>query len=100
MKLFIRFMGVLALCGLTSEALAYKGEKLSKAAKIPMEEARTIAVNRYPGDVTEEELKKAHGGSGLIYMFKIKDSVGVQLVSVDAKSGEILKYRMESYQGK
>lgn len=100
MKLFIRFIGVLALCGLASEAFAYKGEKLSKAAKIPIEEARAIAVKSYPGDVTEEELKRAHGGSGLIYMFKIKDSSGVQLVSIDAKTGAILKYRMESYQGK
>jgi uncharacterized membrane protein YkoI len=47
--------------------LAYKGEELAKDAKISIEEARAIALKAHPGKITDEELEREAGGSGLRY---------------------------------
>jgi uncharacterized membrane protein YkoI len=76
-------------------ALAYTGEKLAKDAKISIAEARTIALKAHPGKITDEELEKEKGGSGLRYSFDIKTATGVQEVGVDAKSGAVLENAKE-----
>jgi uncharacterized membrane protein YkoI len=100
MKMVARVLLILFISGLTHNVFAFNGEKYSKNAEISIDEARVIATKAYPGDIIDEELKKSGLGSGLIYAFKIKDALGVQLVSIDAKTGSILRYRAESYSGK
>lgn len=70
------------------------GEKLSpeeaKQAKITMEAARTIAINRVNGQVVEEDLEKENGR--LQYAFDIRTADGkIVDVEIDAMTGEILK---------
>ena len=76
-------------------ALAYTGEKLAKDAKISIAEARAIALKAHPGKITDEELEKEKGGSGLRYSFDIKTATGVQEVGVDAKTGAVLENAKE-----
>ncbi|HYL00726.1 MAG TPA: hypothetical protein VEU78_05995, partial [Steroidobacteraceae bacterium] len=59
----------LAFC---TVAMAYTGEELAKDAKIDIQAARDIALKVRPGKITDEELEKETGGSGLRYSFDIK----------------------------
>jgi uncharacterized membrane protein YkoI len=72
-------------------ALAYTGEKLAKDAKISIAEARAIALKAHPGKITDEELEREAGGSGLRYSFDIKSGGSTQEVGVDAQTGEVLE---------
>lgn len=65
-------------------------KRLSKQAKITMEQAREIALKRVNGTITEEDLEKEKGR--LQYSFDIRDSSGkVFDVEIDAKTGQVLK---------
>lgn len=68
-------------------ALAYTGEKLAGEAKISIEQARQAALKAHPGKITDEELEREPGGSGLRYSFDIKSGRVTQEVGVDAKTG-------------
>ena len=72
-------------------ALAYKGEKLAKDAKVSIAEARAIALKAHPGKVTDEELEREAGGTGLRYSFDIKSGSSTQEVGVDARTGRVLE---------
>jgi uncharacterized membrane protein YkoI len=74
---------------------SFKGAKLVKDAKISLADARTIALKAHPGQVTDEELEREHGGSGLRYSFDIKSIKGTQEVGVDAKTWVILESKLE-----
>jgi Peptidase propeptide and YPEB domain len=76
-------------------AFAYTGEKLAKNAKVSIAEARAIAMKAHPGKITDEELEKEKGGSGLRYSFDIKTAAGIQEVGVDAKTGAVLENAKE-----
>ena len=80
----------LSVC-LTSAAFAYTGEKLAPQAKIPMEQASAIALAARPGTITDRELEREGGGSGLRYSFNIKNNAVVYEVGVDAKTGKVLE---------
>jgi uncharacterized membrane protein YkoI len=86
---------ILALLLTSCPALAYKGEELAKHAKISISEARGIALKAHPGKITDEELEKENGGSGLRYSFDIKTPRGVQEVGVDAMTGKVLENARE-----
>ncbi len=73
----------------------FTGEKFVKNAKITLDDARTIALKAHPGKITDEELEKEKGGSGLRYSFDIKDAKGTQEVGVDAKTGVVLENKLE-----
>ena len=79
----------------SSAALAYSGEELAKDAKITMSEARQIALKAHPGKITDQELEKEKGGSGLRYSFDIKRGSVTQEVGVDAKTGKVLENKKE-----
>jgi uncharacterized membrane protein YkoI len=79
----------------TSASLAYNGEKFAKLAKVSIEQARQIALKAHPGTITDEELEKERGGSGLRYSFDIKDGAKTYEVGVDAKSGKVLEHAAE-----
>ena len=76
-------------------AFAWSGENLAPKAKITMEQATAIALKARPGTVTDRELERERGGSGLRYSFDIKSAAIVYEVGVDAKSGKVLENSTE-----
>lgn len=76
-------------------ASAYTGQELAKGAKVSMAEARAIALKAHPGEITDEELEKERGGSGLRYSFDIKRGGVTQEVGVDAQTGTVLENAKE-----
>ncbi|VTZ24053.1 Peptidase M4 (fragment) [Methylocella tundrae] len=49
----------------------------------------------HPGKITDEELERESGGTGLRYSFDIKSGGIVQEVGVDAKTGQLLENAKE-----
>lgn len=80
---------------LAAPALAYTGQQLSGKAKITIEQARAIALEAHPGRITDEELEREGGGSGLRYSFDIKNGAFTQEVGVDAMTGRVLENKRE-----
>ena len=76
-------------------AQAFTGEKLAKDAKIGIAEARAIALKAHPGKITDEELEKEKGGTGLRYSFDIKRGTVTQEVGVEAQTGKVLENKKE-----
>jgi uncharacterized membrane protein YkoI len=83
---------VLGLSVAVVNAFAYTGQEFAGQAKISMEQARVIALKAHPGKISDEELEKENGGSGLRYSFDIKHAhAKTQEVGVDAMSGKVLE---------
>ncbi len=99
MKLHQRFPAVVVVSAVsllvTGAAFAYSGEKLSKDAKITIEQASDIALKARPGKITDKELERENGGSGLRYSFDINSKGVVYEVGVDAKTGKVLENSKE-----
>ena len=78
-------------------AQAYTGEALAKHTKVSITEARVIALKAHPGKITDEELEKESGGSGMRYSFDIVEAgkKGKQEVVVDAQTGAVLENKPE-----
>lgn len=57
--------------------------------------ARDIALKARPGKITDEELEKEKGGSGLRYSFDIKVDSKTYEVGVDAVTGKLLENKRE-----
>ena len=76
-------------------AQAYTGQELANRAKIGIAEARAIALKAHPGKITDEELERERGGSGLRYSFDIKSGSVTQEVGVDARTGRVLENKKE-----
>jgi hypothetical protein len=76
-------------------AMAYTGQELAQHAKVSITEARAIALKAHPGRITDQELEKENGGSGLRYSFDIKRGAVTQEVGVDAKTGKVLENKKE-----
>ncbi|MBC7658500.1 MAG: PepSY domain-containing protein [Chitinophagaceae bacterium] len=74
-----------------SNAFALVGQNLVKDAKLTIVQARTIALKARPGKITDEELEKEKGGSGLRYSFDIIDGTVTYEVGVDAVDGTLLE---------
>jgi uncharacterized membrane protein YkoI len=72
-------------------APAYSGQGLAGKAKITLAEARSIALKARPGTITDEELEKEKGGSGLRYSFDVKSGSITYEVGVDALTGSLLE---------
>jgi hypothetical protein len=81
--------------GVASAANAYSGEQLAKDAKFTLEEARRIALEARPGKITDQELEREHGGSGLRYSFDVLAGGQTFEVGVDAQTGRILENTAE-----
>ena len=79
----------------TLPAMAYTGQELANQAKVSITEARAVALKAYPGKITDEELEKEKGGSGLRYSFDIKRGKVTQEVGVDAQTGKVLENAKE-----
>lgn len=72
-------------------ASAYTGRQLAKFTKVSLTQARAIALKEHPGTITDQELERERGGTGLRYSFDIKNAGAVQEVGVDAKTGKVLE---------
>lgn len=81
--------------GAVSTSQAYTGKELAKEAKITIAQARKVALKAHPGEVTDEELEREPGGSGLRYSFDIRSGKVTQEVGVDAVTGEVLENQPE-----
>jgi hypothetical protein len=79
----------------TLPAMAYSGQELAGQAKVSITEARAIALKAHPGTITDEELEKEKGGTGLRYSFDIKSGGVTQEVGVDAQTGKVLENKKE-----
>jgi uncharacterized membrane protein YkoI len=95
MKFCLASAATMALVIATTSAMAYTGQELSKHAKVSITEARAIALKAHPGKITDEELEKEKGGTGLRYSFDIKRGAVSQEVGVDAQTGKVLENKKE-----
>src|SRR5207253_7081124 len=70
-------------------------ERLAREAKITMEQARAVALNRAPGNVESGELEREH--HRLVYSFDIRNAHGtITEVQVSAISGKIVRVEHEN----
>jgi uncharacterized membrane protein YkoI len=95
LKLSLSAVAGLMLLTAATPAMAYTGQELAKDAKISIKQARAIALKAHPGEITDEELEKERGGSGLRYSFDIKRRGVTQEVGVDARTGKVLENKKE-----
>lgn len=92
----VRALGAVAILAASAgPALAYTGHDLAGGAKISLDAAQATALKAHPGIVTDKELEKESGGSGLRYSFDIKDSAGTHEVGIDAVTGALLENSAE-----
>jgi uncharacterized membrane protein YkoI len=84
-------LAVAGLLAATAAANAYTGQKFASHAKVTMEQATAIALKSRPGKVTDRELEREGGGSGLRYSFDVRAKGIVYEVGVDAKTGAVLE---------
>lgn len=68
-----------------------KGAKLAPMAKVALATARSTALAARPGVITDQELEKEGGGTGLRYSFDIKSNGKTYEVGVDARTGKVLE---------
>ena len=90
-RTFLGGFAVMALLGASTAAFAYTGQEFAPQAKITLDQARTIATKARPGKITDQELEKESGGSGLRYSFDVKSDKITYEVGVDAKTGKVLE---------
>ncbi len=91
----IAMIGVAAALAFSTVAMAYTGEELAKDARISIQAARDIALKARPGKITDEELEKEKGGSGLRYSFDVKSGARTYEVGIDAVTGKVLENKQE-----
>ncbi len=89
--------GLAVLAGLfwLASANAYTGQELATQAKVTIEHAREIALKAHPGKITDQELEREGGGTGLRYSFDILSGKVTQEVGVDAMTGKLLENQAE-----
>ena len=68
---------------------------VAKDAKITMRQAADIALKARPGKITDRELERENGGSGLRYSFDITSHKAKYEVGVDAQTGAVLENSRE-----
>ncbi len=68
-----------------------KGADLAPTAKVTLAAARKTALAARPGAITDQELEKENGGTGLRYSFDIKSNGKTYEVGVDARTGKVLE---------
>ena len=98
-KLSLAGGAAMALIMATFPAMAYTGQEMASHAKVSMTEARAIALKAHPGKITDEELEKEGGGTGLRYSFDIKRGKVTQEVGVDAQTGKAGEQKARSSPG-
>ncbi len=74
---------------------AFKGAELVPLAKVTLAAATATALAARPGTITDSELEKEKGGSGLRYSFDITAAKKKFEVGVDAQTGKVLENKAE-----
>ncbi len=69
----------------------FAGANLLPQAKITLAQARSTALAARPGQITDQELEKERGGTGLRYSFDVKSKGKTFEVGVDARTGKVLE---------
>lgn len=69
----------------------FAGAELLSQAKITLAQARQSAVRAHPGVITDQELEKERGGTGLRYSFDIRNNGKTFEVGIDARTGKVLE---------
>jgi uncharacterized membrane protein YkoI len=69
----------------------FAGANLLPLAKVTLAQARQTAVRAHPGVITDQELEKEGGGTGLRYSFDIRSNGKTFEVGVDARTGKVLE---------
>lgn len=80
----------------SAESPAFTGHQYAHQAHITLAAARAIALKARPGQITDQELEKEAGGSGLRYSFDVNSGGKTYEVGVDANSGKVLENGSES----
>jgi uncharacterized membrane protein YkoI len=84
-------LGILAV-----PALAYTGQALARHAKISLHQAETAVKRTLPGGrITDRELEREKGGSGLRYSFDVEVKGKTREVGIDAMTGKVLENSIE-----
>ena len=73
----------------------FAGAELLPQAKITLAQARSTALAARSGQITDQELEKERGGTGLRYSFDIKSNGKTFEVGVDARTGKVLENKAE-----
>lgn len=93
-------LGLLAVAAISGTAAAaptkLRGHQYAAQAKVSLAAARQTALKARPGTITDQELEKEKGGSGLRYSFDITSHGKPYEVGIDARSGAILENVAES----
>lgn len=79
----------------TTTKPTFKGAELASQATITMDAARASTLKARPGKITDAELGKGRGGSGLRYSFDITSKGKAYEVGIDAKTGKLLENKAE-----
>ena len=98
----LKVVAVLSLTAIGGLAIAapanhssYRGQQLVGKAKVALARARVIALKAHPGRITDQELEKERGGSGLRYSFDITSGGKKFEVGIDAATGAVLENKAE-----
>lgn len=96
MKKVLIAVAVLAASGAAAAVPKhFAGAELLPMAKVTLTQARATAVRAHPGVITDQELEKEGGGTGLRYSFDIRNSGRTFEVGVDARTGKVLENKTE-----
>lgn len=88
---FVAGASLTATAALAAQASHFAGANLLPQAKITLTKARSTALAARPGEITDQELEKERGGTGLRYSFDIKSSGKTFEVGIDARTGKVLE---------
>ena len=80
---------------LAASANHFAGSNLLPMAKVSLAKARATAIGSRPGVITDQELEKESGGTGLRYSFDIRSKGKTFEVGVDARTGKVLENKAE-----
>ncbi|MCA1654277.1 MAG: PepSY domain-containing protein [Sphingomicrobium sp.] len=88
-----------ALIGATGAIAAipahFAGASLLPMTRVSLAQARKTALTARPGAITDQELEKEGGGTGLRYSFDIKANGKTFEVGVDGRTGKVLENKAE-----
>jgi uncharacterized membrane protein YkoI len=73
----------------------FAGSDLLPLTKVSLAQARATALAARPGQITDQELEKERGGTGLRYSFDIKSHGKTFEVGVDGRTGKVLENKAE-----
>ena len=76
-------------------AAAFTGHELAGQASVQLERARAIALKARPGVITDQELEKEAGGTGLRYSFDVRAHGRTYEIGVDARTAAVLENKTE-----